>query len=63
MTLRVVAKPLGVAVVTCVEAAVSPLEDAEIDVTPGVALVVKLATAKAVPWEIVTWPVTVPTLS
>jgi len=63
MMLRVVAKPLGVNVVTFVEAALRPLEDAEIDVTPGVALVVKFATAKAVPRMIVTWSVTVPTLS
>jgi len=63
MMLRAVAKPLGVRVATCVEAALRPLEDAEIDVTPGVALVVKFATAKAAPRAIVTWLVTVPTLS
>jgi len=63
MMLRAVAKPLGVKVVTCVEAALRPLEDAEIEVTPGVALVVKFATAKAVPRVIVIWSVTTPTLS
>src|SRR5271170_5666433 len=63
MTFSVVANPLGVLVVTGAEAALSPLEEAEIEVTPGVALVVKLAMVKAEPCSITTWLVTVPTLS
>jgi hypothetical protein len=63
MTLRRVANPLGVAVVTCAEAALRPTEDAEMDVVPGVVLVVKFATAKPAPVGIVTCDGTEPTPS
>ena len=63
MTLRRVAKPLGFTVVTCVEMALRPTEDAEIEVVPGVVLVVKFATAKPVPRGIVTCSETEPTPS
>jgi len=53
MTLRRVANPLGVTVVTSAEAAARPTEDAEMDVVPGVLLVVKFATAKPAPVGIV----------
>jgi hypothetical protein len=52
-----------VTVVTCVEIALRPAEDAEMEVVPGVVLVVKFATAKPAPLEMMTWPETVPTLS
>jgi hypothetical protein len=58
-----VANPLGVTVVTCVETALRPAEDAEMEVVPGVVLVVKLATAKPSPRRIMTSFETVPTLS
>jgi hypothetical protein len=49
MTLRRVANPLGVTVVTWAEAAFRPTEDAEMDVVPGVVLAVKFATTNPAP--------------
>jgi len=61
MILSLLASPLGLTVVTCAEIAFSPTDDAEIDVEPGVVLLVKFATAKPEPFKIVTLSVTEPT--
>jgi hypothetical protein len=63
MTFRRVARPLGLTVATWPDAALRPTEDAEMEVAPGVVLLVKFATAKPEPFETVTRLVTEPTLA
>jgi len=61
ITFRRVARPLGFTVATWADAAVRPTEDAEIDVAPGVVLLVKFAATKPEPLRIVTLSETEPT--
>src|SRR5437879_2951220 len=63
MTFKRVARPLGFTVATWEDAALRPTEDAEIEVEPGVVLLVKFATAKPEPFEMVTRLETEPTLA